>query len=100
MKREVIWIWAAEADAQDAFLRMEETTALRFVATTDSLVALLQSFPQLASMWHPPVRRALIRRSHFGLFYVIEPKRLVILALQDLRQDPDRLKREVLRRLP
>jgi plasmid stabilization system protein ParE len=61
---------------------------------------LLQSFPRLAGKWRPPVRRAFIRRSHYGLFYVVEPSRLVIIALQDLRQDPERLQRDILRRLP
>ena len=84
-------------------MRLDEASpesALRFVATTDRLLELLQIFPQLAAMWQAPVRRVAIRRSHYGLFYVAEPFRLVIVGVQDLRGDPDRLRRELLRRLP
>jgi plasmid stabilization system protein ParE len=69
MKLEIVWTWAAEADAQEAFTRLDEHSpeqALRFLATTDRLLELLQSFPRLAGMWRPPVRRAFIRRSHYG----------------------------------
>ena len=103
MKYEVVWTWAAEVDAQEAFKRLDErdpALALRFVETTDGLLSLLQSFPRLASAWRPPVRRALIRRSHYGLFYVVEPSRLVVIALKDLRQDPEKLKENILDRLP
>ena len=99
----MVWTWAAEVDAQEAFVRLDETSpeaALRFVATTDRLLELLQVFPHLAALWQAPVRRVAIRRSHYGLFYVAEPSRLVIVAVQDLRTDPERLRRELLRRIP
>jgi hypothetical protein len=38
MKLDPVWTWAAEADAQEAFARLDEQSpeqALRFVATTD-----------------------------------------------------------------
>lgn len=103
MSRDVVWTLAAEVDAQEAFVRLGESSpeaALRFVATTDRLLELLQVFPRLAALWQPPVRRVSIRRSHYGLFYVAEPLRLVIIGVQDLRRDPERLRRELLRRLP
>jgi len=35
-----------------------------------------------------------------GLFYVAEPLRVVIIGVQDLRRDPERLRDELLGRLP
>jgi plasmid stabilization system protein ParE len=103
MRREVIWTWAAEVDAQNAFMHMEESapgSGLRLVALTESLVALLQEFPYMCPVWRHPFRKARLRRTHYGLFYAVEPGRLVITGLQDLRRDPDRLRQEMLRRLP
>ena len=103
MKREVIWTWAAEADAQEAFRQMEDGapgSGLRLVALTESLVTLLQAFPYLAPVWHHPLRKAPLRKTRYGLFYAVEPGRLVITGLQDLRRDPDRLRQDMLRRLP
>jgi len=100
---EVVWTWAAEVDAQNAFVRLDEASpeaALRFVATTDRVLDLLRIFPHLAAVWHPPVRKVAIRRSHDGLFYVAEPLRVVIIGVQDLRRDPERLRLELLGRLP
>lgn len=103
MKRDIFWTWAAEVDAQTAFtvlLDSNQTQAERFVGMIDRLMSLLQVFPLIAPTWRPPIRRALIRRSHYGLFYVVEPKRIVVIGVQDLRQDPERIRNEVVRRLP
>jgi len=100
---EVVWTWAAEVDAQNAFVRLDEASpesALRFVATTDRLLELLQIFPHLAALWQPPVRKASIRRYQYGLFYVVEPLRVVIIGVQDLRRDPGSLREELFGRLP
>jgi plasmid stabilization system protein ParE len=103
MKREVAWTWAAEVDAQTVFMLLEDIAAgsgEKFVYTVERLLGVLLGFPGLAAMWKSPVRRAVIRRSHYGLFYVVESSRLVIIAVQDLRQDPTQLNQVVLRRLP
>jgi plasmid stabilization system protein ParE len=103
MKREVVWTWAAEVDGQAAFMMLENIavgSGERFLYIMERLLGVLLGFPGLAALWKPPVRRAVIRRSHYGLFYVVEPTRLVIIAVQDLRQDPTQLNQLVLRRLP
>ncbi|MEM9280473.1 MAG: type II toxin-antitoxin system RelE/ParE family toxin [Verrucomicrobiota bacterium] len=42
-----------------------------------------------------PIRRMVIQKSPWGIFYVPEPTRIVILAIEDLRQDPASLKRKL-----
>ena len=37
-------------------------------------------------------RRAIIRRSYFGIYFAIEPDVTTVVAVQDMRDDPDRLK--------
>ena len=103
MSLEALWTWAAEVDAQEAYVRLDESSpeaALRFVATTDRLLELLLIFPHLGAVWRGAVRKISIRRSHYGLFYVVAPPRLVIIGVQDLRRDPDRLFEELLGRIP
>ena len=41
-------------------------------------------------------RRAIIRRTYFGIYYAIEPQVTTVVAVLDLRQDP-RVLRELLR---
>ncbi len=103
MKREVVWTWSAEVDSQEAFGIAEDEAAgngTRLVATVENLLDLLSRFPEMTRVWRPPVRRALIRRTHYGLFYVVEKTRLVIIAMHDLRRDPALLEEELRRRLP
>lgn len=103
MRREIIWTAAAEVDAQQAFAGLEDATeggGMNLVKITDQLLSLLEVHPFLAPVWRSPVRRAILRRTHFGLFYTVEPARIVIIGLQDLRQHPAWLRREILLRLP
>ena len=103
MRREVIWMWAAEVDAQEVFVQLEEQSpgsGLRLVELTDQLLAVLQDFSYIAPVWHAPLGRAVLRKTPYALFYVVEPKHLVITGLQDVRRDSDRLRRDLLRRLP
>jgi len=51
--------------------------------------------------WHPEIfqrkykhfRRAIIRRTYFGIYYVIEPDVTVVVALLDLRRNPKVIRR-------
>jgi toxin ParE1/3/4 len=44
--------------------------------------------PGLYQRVEAQIRRAALRRFPFGLFYLEEPDRIVVLACLDLRQDP------------
>jgi plasmid stabilization system protein ParE len=58
----------------------------------------LKKFRETASWvkWNPGLfpqkykffRRAIIRRSHFAIYYVIEPDKSVIVAVLDMRRNP------------
>ena len=49
-------------------------------------------FPESGRPFYLPIRRVLIDDGRFGLFYVPHPTRIVILAIEDLRQDPSRIR--------
>jgi len=103
MKREVVWTWAAEADLQHFYAGLEdceEGAGMRLLIEIEKATVLLLAFPFLAAKWRPPVRRMILRRRKLALFYVPEPRGIVVIGVADLRRDPDSLWRELRSRLP
>lgn len=103
MNLDIIFTWAAQVDFQRAFSVMEDASegaGVRLSETTGELLELTAQHPFIARVWHSPVRRHVLERTHYGLFYVVEPRRLVVIAFRDLREDPNRLMQEVMGRLP
>ena len=103
MKLDILFTWAAQVDMQRAFAVMEdaaEGAGVRLSETTDELLGLTAQHPFIARVWHSPVRRHVLERTCYGLFYVVEPRRLVVITFRDLREDPARLRQEILGRLP
>jgi plasmid stabilization system protein ParE len=98
---EVVILSGAEADLDEIYSRVEERGGgERLILALDRKLELLRTFPRLA----PPslqakVRRVKIDRTPFGLFYTIEGRRLMIVAVQDLRQDPKVLAKLIRARL-
>jgi hypothetical protein len=56
---------------------------------------MIREAPLLSTLVDPPVRRALLRRFPYGVFFVagLATTSDVILAVVDLRQDPDVIRR-------
>jgi len=51
----------------------------------------IQKMPELFAKHHEHFRRALVRRFPFSVFYTIEDKEIVVHAIFDNRQDPEKL---------
>ncbi len=87
-----VWTLGAEADVQRLYERLEtweEGTGDRFYEEVLSSVRLLESFPHIGSVVHRGrVRRVLVFNRNYGLFYVSEPRGIILHALLDLRQNP------------
>lgn len=59
-------------------------------------IRLLEAFPKIGPVVHRGiVRRVLVFNRHYGLFYVIENRGLILHALLDLRQDPRSVRRRI-----
>lgn len=103
MKRELIWTWSAEADMQRLYATAEdhcEGNGDQLLSEVEKATALLLCFPLMAPHWRPPLRRMILRRRHLALFYVPEPRGIVVVGVADLRSDPDSLWSQLKRRLP
>lgn len=53
--------------------------------------------PEMFLQRFQPFRRAIIRRSYYGVFFVSEPSQSVVVAVLDLRRDPETIQ-ELLKR--
>ncbi len=51
-------------------------------------VAWIEWNPELFPKKYRRFRRAIIRRSYFGIYYVIEPEVTTVVAVLDMRRDP------------
>lgn len=98
---EVVFLSGADADMDDIYAQFDESNAgERFLLAVDRRLELLRKFPRLVpASLAKKVRKVKIGRSPFGLFYTIEGSRLMVIAFQDLRQDPAVLARIIRSRL-
>jgi plasmid stabilization system protein ParE len=95
---ELILLLQADLDIQTAFGRYEEYQAGRgevFMRQLDAAFMLLREHPEIAPVYKGPYRRMLLRNFPYGIFYQAQPKRIVIAAILDLRQNPASLQRRL-----
>lgn len=99
MSAELVWTGGAERDLQEIYEHMfdgaGEDLAAEFMQTVDKSVGLLREFPEIAPVFIAPIRRLLVGKGRHGVFYSIQPRGVIIHAVQDLRQNPE----SILRRL-
>jgi plasmid stabilization system protein ParE len=84
---------AAEHDVESAFRWYEDHRSglgSEFLVAVDSAVSLIVSNPKVCPVVRARVRRAVLRRFPYLLFYVIEPEEIVVLACMHASRDPER----------
>lgn len=64
-----------------------------FQAKFRETVTWIEWNPELFQRKHRNFRRAIVRKTCFGICYVIEPEVTVVVALLDLRRDPSVIRR-------
>lgn len=72
---------------------------VEFLDEFERATALIRETPLLSTLVDPPVRRVLLRRFPYGVFFVAGPgdAQHLIVAVVDLRQDPELIRRAYLR---
>jgi plasmid stabilization system protein ParE len=96
---ELILLQQADADIQAAFDRYENYQEGRgevFMHHLDAAFTLLRQNPEMAPPYAGSYRRMLVRDFPYGIFYSVQPSRLVVVAVMDLRQDPETIRRKLL----
>lgn len=95
---DIVFLLSADIDIQKAFKYYEGYHAGRglvWMQHPDATLTYLQTFPEIAPIFHGSYRRLLVPDFPYGIFYTIESSRIIIAAVMHLRQDP----REIARRL-
>jgi len=59
-----------------------------FVATVRSTLRNVELYPEIFVCVHGEVRRAIVSRFPFAVFYLIEPRRIVVLRALHTARDP------------
>ena len=60
----------------------------RFLNAVDSSFGAIERYPKMFTRVHGEVRRALVSRFPYGIFYRVEPRRIVVLAVLHTARDP------------
>jgi toxin ParE1/3/4 len=98
MSLRVEFLLGADSDLQSIFSQFEdyrEGFGVEFMSVVDAYLVRIASFPEIAPTYFENVRRQVIRRFPYGIFYEPHPTRIMIVAILDLRQEED----QILRRL-
>jgi plasmid stabilization system protein ParE len=74
------------ADADAHYAQFDKAAA--FLSAIDDVFEVLTSMPLMYPAVHGDVRRALLRRSPFSTFFIVEAQRVVVLAVHHQRRDP------------
>ncbi|MGH9963138.1 MAG: type II toxin-antitoxin system RelE/ParE family toxin [Pyrinomonadaceae bacterium] len=59
-----------------------------FLSALESTFRSIEQFPEMFARVHEDVRRAIVTQFPFAVFYLIEPKRIVILRVLHMARDP------------
>jgi plasmid stabilization system protein ParE len=95
---DLILLLQADLDIQAAFNRYDDYQDGRgyvFMQQLDAALTMLRRHPQIGGLYAAPFRRLLIRDFPYGVFYDVQPTRIIVVAIMDLRQKP----RSILRKL-
>lgn len=95
---ELILLLSADQDIQSAFERYEsyqEGCGEVFLRHLDASLTLLRTQPLIGREVGRSHRRLLMSRFPFGVFYQVQPTRIVVNGVMDLRQDPKAIRRRL-----
>ena len=93
MSRGIIIRPEAEAELAEAYAwygQQRPSLGDEFLLRLDACLSTIQSNPVLHPIVHRDIRRALLRRFPYGVFYVLGEDRITVLAILHLSRDPTR----------
>jgi hypothetical protein len=91
----VEFLSGADADLQQVFNRFEdyrEGFGVEFMLAVDAYLARIAVFPEIAPRYFERIRRQVMQNFPYGIFYEVLPTRILVTAILDLRQDPEKIR--------
>lgn len=82
---------AAEAELADAYAWYEDRIpglGADFLNAVEAALSSIKRNPDTGPVVHQSIRRSLIRRFPYAIFYIEEPTRIVVLAVFHVRRNP------------
>ena len=86
----------AEAEISEAYDYYETLTqglGAAFLLAVEACLDGIQRSPEIYPVLYKDIRRALLRRFPYGIFYLVEPEQIVILACFHARRNPQQWQR-------
>jgi plasmid stabilization system protein ParE len=83
----------AEEDIKDAFLWYESQSpglGTEFFRCIDASFSLISRNPELFAKIYQQIRRVLVRRFPYGIFYIFDNANIIILAVMHISRHPRR----------
>lgn len=91
MNYEVLLRPEAEADIGESYRWYEgqvDGLGEEFLRAVDACISLIQRNPSAYAPIHQDVRRALVRKFPFGVFYFVEADRVIVIGCFHVRRNP------------
>jgi len=91
MTYEILLRPEAEADIGESYRWYESQVAglgEEFLRAVDASISLIQRNPFAYTPIHRDVRRALVRKFPFGIFYFVEANRVIVIGCFHVRRNP------------
>ena len=83
----------AEEDIKEAFQYYEECSeglGSDFLLSVDAIFSLIQRNPEICQKVHKDIRRGLLQRFPYGVFYLAEKERIVVIGVMHCKRTPKR----------
>ena len=77
------------AEAHDWYESQVTGLGSEFLLAIDAALSSIQRMPELYHVVYKNLRRALIRRFPYGIFYLLEEAKIVVIAVMHARRDPE-----------
>ena len=91
MKQKIIIRPEAESDLQEAYAWYEDQSkglGADFILCVDAALSLIQRSPESYAQVHKNIRRALTRRFPYGIFYIAEVDKIIVLVVVHVKRNP------------
>jgi plasmid stabilization system protein ParE len=76
------------AEAKDWYERKREGLGEEFLLCVEEALDRIRQIPEGATEVYPGVRRVVVRRFPYGVFYRVEPDQIAVIAVYHSRRDP------------
>jgi plasmid stabilization system protein ParE len=82
-------------EAYDYYEAVSEGLGTTFLLAVEACLAGIERSPEMYAAIYKDVRRGLLRRFPYGIFYIVEQEAIIVLACFHVRRDPKQWQQRV-----